>query len=230
MKTRIALAFALWAPIAIAQTKAAESIVVKGARLLDVRRGSYIENAGVWIEGERIKAVGRFNDVVARAPQEAKIIDLGRATLLPGLIDCHTHIMARFEEGPNGYLLGLATKSQAVRALEGAYNARITLQAGYTTIRDVENEGSDYADVALRDAIKEGLAEGPRMLVATRAIAAVGQYNPFGVSPDLTNFPTGAQMVSGVEETRRAVREQIGHCADLIKVYADWNHPTLTVE
>jgi imidazolonepropionase-like amidohydrolase len=230
MKTRIALACALWAPIAIAQTKAADSIVVKGARLLDVRRGSYIENAGVWIEGERIKEVGRFNDVVARAPKEAKIIDLGRATLLPGLIDCHTHIMARFEEGPNGYLLGLATKSHAFRALEGAYNARITLQAGYTTIRDVENEGSDYADVALRDAIKEGLAEGPRMLVATRAIAAVGQYNPFGVSPDLTNFPTGAQMVSGVEETRRAVREQIGHGADLIKIYADWNHPTLTVE
>jgi imidazolonepropionase-like amidohydrolase len=230
MKSRIALAFALWAPIAIAQTKVADSIVLKGARLLDVRRGSYIENAGVWIEGERIKAVGRFNDVAARAPQGATIIDLGRATLLPGLIDCHTHIMARFEEGPNGYLLGLATKSQAVRALEGAYNARITLQAGYTTVRDVENEGSDYADVALRDAIQEGLAEGPRMQVATRAIAAVGQYYPFGVSPDLTNFPTGAQMVSGVEETRRAVREQIGHGADLIKVYADWGHPTLTVE
>jgi len=232
MKTPIALAFALWAAVAIAQTltNAADSIVVKGARLLDVRRGSYIENAGVWIEGERIKAVGRFSDVVARAPKEAKIIDLGRATLLPGLIDCHTHIMARFEEGPNGYIVGLATKSQAVRALEGAYNARITLQAGYTTIRDVENEGSDYADVALRDAIREGLAEGPRMQVATRAIAAVGQYNPFGVSPDLTNFPTGAQMVSGVEETRRAVREQIGHGADLIKIYADWSHPTLTVE
>lgn len=232
MKARIVFACALLVPVAIAQTqtKAANSTVVRSGRLLDVHRGSYIENAGIWVEGERIKAVGRFNDVLARAPKEAKIIDLGRATLLPGLIDCHTHIMARFEEGPNGYILGLATKSQAVRALDGAYDARITLQAGYTTIRDVENEGSDYADVALRDAIREGLAEGPRMQVATRAIAAVGQYNPFGVSPDLTNFPTGAQMVSGVEEARRAVREQIGHGADLIKVYADWNHPTLTVE
>jgi len=94
----------------------------------------------------------------------------------------------------------------------------------------VESEGSEYADVALRDAIKQGLAEGPRMQVATRAIAAVGQYNPFGVSPDLHDFPTGAQMVSGVEEARRAVREQIGHGADLIKVYADWRNPTLTVE
>jgi imidazolonepropionase-like amidohydrolase len=124
----------------------------------------------------------------------------------------------------------LATKSQAFRALEGAYNARITLHAGFTTIRDVESEGSEYADVALRDAIKQGLAEGPRMQVATRAIAAVGQYEPFGISPDLKNFPTGAQMVSGVEEARRAVREQIGHGADLIKVYADWRYPTLTVD
>jgi imidazolonepropionase-like amidohydrolase len=138
--------------------------------------------------------------------------------------------MARIPETDDGYIVNLATKSQAFRALEGAYDARITLQAGYTTIRDVENEGSGYADVALRDAINQGLAEGPRMQVATRAIAAVGQYNPFGVSPDLTDFPTGAQMVSGVEEARRAVREQIGNGADLIKVYADWDNPTLTVD
>src|SRR5579864_3909077 len=204
--------------------------VLKAGRLLDVRKGAYIENAAVWIDGERIKEIGSASDIQAHAPKTSKIIDLGRATILPGLIDCHTHIMARVPESDNGYLLNLATKSQAFRALEGAYNARITLDAGYTTIRDVENEGSDYADVALRDAIQQDLAEGPRMQVATRAIAAVGQYNPFGVSPDLTNFPTGAQMVSGVEEARRAAREQIGHGADLIKVYADWNQPTLTVE
>jgi imidazolonepropionase-like amidohydrolase len=138
--------------------------------------------------------------------------------------------MARFASTPDAYLLSLATKSEAFRALEGAADARVTLLAGFTTVRDVENEGSMYADVALRDAIQQGLVDGPRMQVATRAIAAVGQYNPFGVSPDLTNFPTGAQMVSGVEETRRAVREQIGHGADLIKVYADWQHPTLTIE
>jgi imidazolonepropionase-like amidohydrolase len=168
--------------------------------------------------------------VQAHAPKNAKVIDLGGATLLPGLIDCHTHIMARIPDGDDGYVVNLATKSQAFRALEGAYNARITLEAGYTTIRDVESEGSEYADVALRDAIKQGLVQGPRMQVATRAIAAVGQYNPFGVSPDLHDFPTGAQMVSGVEEARRAVREQIGHGADLIKVYADWRYPTLTVE
>jgi imidazolonepropionase-like amidohydrolase len=164
------------------------SVVIKAGKLLDVRKGSYVENAAVWIDGERIKQVGAAAEIEAQAAKNAKVIDLGRATVLPGLIDCHTHIMARFDESENGYLLGLATKSQAFRALEGAYNARITLEAGYTTIRDFENEGSDYADVALRDAIKQGLAVGPRMQVATRAIAAVGQYNPFGVLPTLRTF------------------------------------------
>jgi imidazolonepropionase-like amidohydrolase len=206
------------------------STVVKAGKLLDVAKGTYIENAAVWIEGDHIKEVGRFGDIQAHAPRDARLIDLTHFTVLPGLIDCHTHIMARIPEGNDGYTLNLATKSQAFRALEGAYDARITLEAGFTTVRDVENEGSGYADVALRDAINQGLVEGPRMQVATRAIAAVGQYNPFGVSPDLTDFPTGAQMVSGVEEARRAAREQIGHGADLIKVYADWDHPTLTVD
>jgi imidazolonepropionase-like amidohydrolase len=206
------------------------SIVVKAGKLLDVGKGSYIENAAIWIEGDRIKEVGRFAEIQPHTPKDARLVDLSHFTVLPGLIDCHTHLMARIPGGPDGYTLNLATKSQAFRALEGAYDARITLQAGFTSVRDVENEGSGYADVALRDAINQGLAEGPRMQVATRAIAAVGQYNPFGVSPDLTDFPTGAQMVSGVEEARRAAREQIGHGADLIKVYADWDHPTLTVD
>jgi imidazolonepropionase-like amidohydrolase len=198
--------------------------------VLDVRKGSYIEGGVIWIEGARIKEVGSGAEVRGRTPADIKVIDLGGATVLPGLIDCHTHLMARFADTNDGYLLGLATKSQAFRALEGAADARVTLHAGFTTVRDVENEGSGYADVALRDAIQQDLVEGPRMQVATRAIAAVGQYNPFGVSPDLTDFPTGAQMVSGVDEARRAVREQIGHGADLIKVYADWQHPTLTVD
>jgi imidazolonepropionase-like amidohydrolase len=182
------------------------------------------------IEGNHIKEIGPAVDIQAHAPKGAAVIDLGRATVLPGLVDCHTHLMARIPDTPNGYALNLATKSQAFRVLEGAADARATLEAGFTTVRDVENEGSGYADVALRDAINQGLVGGPRMQVATRGIAAVGQYNPFGVSSDLPDFPTGAQMISGVEDARRAVREQIGHRADLIKVYADWNYPTLTVE
>ncbi|MGO9933294.1 MAG: amidohydrolase family protein [Steroidobacteraceae bacterium] len=206
-----------------------KEIIVRVARLFDVRSGSYIKNAAIWIRGERIKAVGSAIDVLKDAPAPAEVLDLGDVTLLPGLIDCHTHLMARLPGGANGYALNLLTKSEAYRALEGAANARATLEAGFTTVRDVENEGSAYADVALRDAINNGLVAGPRMRVATRAIAAVGQYEPFGISSDLADFPTGAQMVSGPEEARRAVREQIGHGADLIKVYADWLYPTLTV-
>lgn len=219
-----------WARPQTQGAPATVSIIVKCRRLLDVRSGSYLDNAAIWIQGERVKEVGGASEVQSHAPKEAKIIDLGQATVLPGLIDCHTHLMARIEDSDEGYALALATKSQSFRALEGAFNARLTLNAGFTSIRDVENEGSGYADIALRDAVQQGLAEGPRMQVATRGIAAVGQYFPFRVSTDLTNFPTGAQMVSGVEEARRATREQIGHGADLIKVYADWNNPTLTIE
>src|SRR5215472_9941725 len=229
----IVLALTLNPHIAVPQSNPeakSPPVVVKAARLLDVSAGRYIENAAVLIEGERINEVGPAAQVQSRAPKCAKIIDLPGATLLPGLIDCHTHLMARTAAGPDGYILDLAKKSQAFRALEGAANARLTLRAGFTTVRDLESEGSGYADVALRDAIYQGLVEGPRMRVATRAIAAVGQYNPFGVSPDLRDFPTGAQMISGPEEARRAVREQIGYGADLIKVYADWSTPTLTVE
>jgi imidazolonepropionase-like amidohydrolase len=212
------------------EVKPSNIILLKAARVLDVRAGHYIEAAAILIEDDRVKEVGKDIDIEARSPKDATIIDLGRATVLPGLIDCHTHLMARVPDGPDGYALNLLTKSQAFRALEGAADARATLEAGFTSVRDVENEGSGYADVALRDAINQGLVPGPRMQVATRAIAAVGQYNPFGVSPDLTDFPAGAQMVSGVEDARRAAREQIGHGADLIKLYADWRYPTLTVE
>jgi imidazolonepropionase-like amidohydrolase len=202
------------------------TVVVRAARMLDVRSGSFVQNAVVVIEGEKIKAAG----AKLATPPGAQVIDLGEATLLPGLIDCHTHIMARIPDGPDGYELNLLTKSEAFRALEGAADARATLLAGFTAVRDVESEGSGYADVDLRNAINQGLVEGPRMQVATRGIAMVGAYNPFGVSWDLKDFPTGAQMVSGVEEARRAAREQLGHGADLLKVYADWNAPTLTIE
>jgi imidazolonepropionase-like amidohydrolase len=203
-------------------------IAVRAARMLDVKTGALVRDAVVVIEGERIISAGSGLSV----PASAEVIDLGPATLLPGLIDCHTHMMARIPSGddPNAYAVNLLTKSQAFRALEGAANARATLHAGFTSVRDVESEGSGYADVALRDAINQGLVEGPRMMVATRGIAMVGRYFPFGISPDINDFPTGAQLVSGVEEARRAAREQIGHGADLLKVYADWDAPTLTVD
>jgi imidazolonepropionase-like amidohydrolase len=208
---------------ALDDAKPARSLALRAARMLDVRTGTASKDAVILIEGERITAAGSGLSI----RPGTQVIDLGAMTVLPGLIDCHTHLMMRL--GPEeSYSQHLVTRSQAYRALEGAASARQTLRAGFTTVRDVESEGAAYADVALRDAIEAGLVEGPRLLVATRGIAAVGQYNPFGVSPDLTSFPTGAQMVSGVEEARRAVREQMGQGADLIKVYADWEYPTLT--
>jgi imidazolonepropionase-like amidohydrolase len=207
----------------------ANELIVRAGSLLDVRTGQLMRDVAIYVEGDRIKAVGESLRVLAQAPAGTTVINLGSATVLPGLIDCHTHMMARVPDGEDGYAINLLKKSQASRALEGAANAAVTLQAGFTTVRDVGNEGSDYADVALRDAINDGLIQGPRMLVATRGIAAVGQYEPFGVNPDLTGFPTGATMISGIEEARRAVREQVGQGADLIKVYADWRYPTLTV-
>lgn len=211
------------APPPAADSKPPVRVAIQAARALDVTKGTIIQDAVILVEGDRIKEVGSKLPI----PPGVKVVSLGDRTLMPGLIDCHTHLMMRL--GPDeSYAQHLVARSQAYRALEGAASARDTLRAGFTTVRDVESEGSGYADAALRDAIAAGLVEGPRMFVATRGIAAVGQYNPFDVSPDLTGFPTGAQMISGVEEARRAVREQIGYGADLIKVYADWDHPTLT--
>lgn len=193
---------------------------VRTSRMLDVNSGEYVRDAVILIQNGKIADVGRGLMI----PTGAKVIDVGTATLLPGLIDVHTHLMARIREGNQveNYTLQLATKSGAYRALEGAADAHLTLQAGFTTVRDVESEGSGYADVALRTAIERGLIEGPRMQVATRAIAATGGYFPERLSPDLNGFPTGAQMITGTDEARRAVREQVYNGADLIKVYADF--------
>ncbi len=221
----LALSF-LFATASAQQVALPRIIALRASRMLDVNSGSMVHNAVILIQDEKITAVGSS----LKIPADAHVVDLGDATVLPGLIDCHTHLMARVPDDPQGYALNLLTKSQAFRALEGAADARVTLLAGFTAVRDVESEGSGYADVALRDAINQGLMDGPRMKVATRGIAAVGKYFPFDISPDLVDFPTGAQMISGPEEARRAAREQIGHGANLLKVYADWDFPTLTVD
>jgi imidazolonepropionase-like amidohydrolase len=195
-----------------------QRIALKAARVLDVEHGALFPGHVVLVEGKRI--IG----IADTAPADYALRDLGDVTLMPGMIDAHTHLLAVTDDGYEQMLLKY---SQPRRALEGAGNARKTLRAGFTAVRDVENEGSGYADVDLRDAIDAGVVEGPRMQVATRGIAALGQYFPFDIASDLAHFPNGAQVISGADEARRAVREQLGHHADLIKVYADWRYPTL---
>lgn len=190
--------------------------VVKAARLLDVNTGSYLCPAMVLVEGERIKAVG--TKIVI--PPEAEIVDLGNATLLPGLIDCHTHMLLNLPENGTAPLdldVAVFSEDTATRALHGAKLAKEMLNAGFTTIRDMGNAGVN-GDVALREAILQGWVVGPRMLVSTRSIAPIGGQ--------MTRLPKDAQgvidtdyrVVNGVEEARKAVRQAIYDGADWIKV------------
>jgi imidazolonepropionase-like amidohydrolase len=218
-----------------AGVSAPDSLLLRAGQLVDVKAGKVLADQGILVSGQRIVAVGPWDSL--RSRPAARVLDLSSRVVLPGLIDAHTHLLANIPDTQGGYTLVLATRGPAYRALEGAAHARATLLAGVTTVRDVESEGSGFADVALRNAIAEGLVDGPRMLVATRGIAAVGGYLPIGINPELTAVLAGAQMISGVEDARRAAREQIRGGADLLKVYADWpdrkiraSRPTLTVD
>ena len=157
------------------------------------------------------------------APADAQVIDLPGTTLLPGLMDMHSHL---FLHPYNETLWNDQVLKEPVpyRTLRAGVQARATLLAGFTTLRDLGTEGADYADLSLRRAIEEGLIEGPRLFVATRAIVATGSYGPAprGLRPDVCCTPQGAEEASGVAEVIRAVREQAGRGADWIKVYADY--------
>jgi imidazolonepropionase-like amidohydrolase len=175
----------------------------------------------VLTQGGRIVAVGPPAAVSALAG--ATVIDLPGATLLPGLIDAHSHL---FLHPYNETLWDDQVLKEAVpyRTLRAARQAHATLMAGFTTLRDLGTEGAEYADVSLRRAIEDGLIDGPRLFVATRAIVATGSYGPAprAFRPDVCCTPQGAQEASGVAEVIRAVREQAGRGADWIKVYADY--------
>jgi imidazolonepropionase-like amidohydrolase len=175
----------------------------------------------VLIDGTRIAAVGPAAAV--QPPAGAAVIELPGATLLPGLMDIHSHL---FLHPYNETLWNDQVLKEPVpyRTLRAALQARATLQAGFTTLRDLGTEGAEYADVSLRRAIEDGMVEGPRLFVATRAIVATGSYGPAprGLRPDVCCTPQGAEEASGVPEVIRAVREQAGRGADWIKVYADY--------
>ena len=174
----------------------------------------------VLVEGERIVAVGPAEKV--SAPAEAQRVELPRMTLMPGLMDLHSHLFLHpYDETLwNDQVL---KEPEAYRTIEAVKHADATLMAGFTTLRDLGTEGAGYADLSLKRAINEGLIPGPRLWVTTRAIVASGCYGPGpkGFRDDLV-LPQGGQAVSGIPAILEAVREQAGHGADWIKVYADY--------
>jgi imidazolonepropionase-like amidohydrolase len=193
---------------------AADSYAIKAARVIDGVSGEPLVNGVVLVDGEVISAIGTDVDI----PEGIEVIDLGEATVLPGFIDAHTHIMA---DGVEDYGDMLYRNSTPYRTLMAVAAVRKALEFGFTSLRDVGSEGAVYADADVRNAIAAGLIPGPDLFVSTRAVSVPGRYFPFGYSWEL-DLPKGLQMVSGEEECLRAVREQVANGADWIKIYADW--------
>ena len=195
----------------------AKSIVLKPARVYDGIAGEAHEGWIVVVHGQRIEKAGPANEI--KAPDDARVIELPGATLLPGLIEAHSHLFLHpyNEASWNDQVL---KEPLALRVCRATNHARSTLMAGFTTIRDLGTEGAGYADVGVKQAINQGIIPGPRMLVVTKAIVASGSYGPKGFAPEL-NIPQGAEEADGVDSLTRVVRDQIGRGADWIKVYAD---------
>ena len=227
-----AIASLLHAPLHAQQT--ADSIVVlRPDRVFDGITESAHERWVVVVAAGRIAAAGPAASTPV--PQGAREIALPGTTLLPGLIDAHSHLLLHpYDE--TSWDDQVLREPQSLRVARAVNHARATLEAGFTTVRDLGTEGAGYADVGLRQAIDQGIIPGPRMLIATRALIATGSYAPKGFAPEFT-IPQGAEEADGVDGITRAVREQIGRGADVVKVYADYRwgpageaRPTFTLD
>lgn len=205
----------LFAVATAAVQPASREVYIRAGSLLDVKTGQLRPHQVIVVQGERIARIGDQSEIAI--PPGAHAIDLDRQTVLPGLIDTHTHLFLTGELHGR-YDEQLLKESWQYRTIEAVVNARLDLEAGFTTMRDLETEGAMYSDVDVRNAINRGLIPGPRLQVATRALSTTGGYPLEGYSPEVT-VPSGAQICDGAEACRQAVREQIKYGADLIKVY-----------
>ena len=206
-------------PAAKAQTPAPQVVLIKAGRLVDGRSAAVQANVGILIEGERIKAVGPLAQIQGQAAN-ARVIDLSQMTVLPGLIDAHTHLLLQGDVTSQDYEDQLLKQSTAYRAILAARNARLSLEHGFTALRDLETEGAMYADVDVKLAVDRGEIPGPRIFASTRAMAPTGMY-PITTANWELELPHGVQPVDGVDNARLAVRQQVQHGADWIKYYSD---------
>jgi imidazolonepropionase-like amidohydrolase len=201
-----------------ATTPPARPIVLRPARVFDGTGDRAQPGVVVLVQGERIAAVGPAAQV--RVPPDAEVIDLPDLTLLPGLIDAHSHVLLH-PYNETTWDDQVLRESLGLRLARATVHLRNTLLAGFTTLRDLGTEGAGYADVGLKQAIEQGIIPGPRLIVTTRAIVMRGSYAPKGFAPEL-DIPQGAEEASGPEDLARIVRDQIRRGADWIKVYADY--------
>jgi imidazolonepropionase-like amidohydrolase len=194
--------------------------LVKAAHLIDGVSDARRDGVAVLVEGDRIREVGPVAALEPKLPSGARVIDLGGATLLPGLIDAHTHVLLQGDVTAAEYDEQLLKESIPYRTIRATVAAKTALMNGFTALRDLETEGAMYADVDVKRAIDRGVIPGPRLFVSTRAMAPTGTYPLLGYSWELT-MPEGVQIVDGVDGVVRAVREQVKYGADWIKFYAD---------
>ncbi len=199
-----------------AQESVPRYTAIKCGRLFDGRSDRLQEQVTILLEGNVIRAVGR--DI--KIPGDAATIDLGSSTVLPGLIDAHTHILLQGDITSADYDQQVLKESIPYRTIRGAVAAQAALRHGFTTLRDLGTEGAMYADTDIKKAIGKGIIDGPRLIVATRALDVTGAYPLTGYAWEL-DMPHGVQVVDGVDACRKAVREEVLNGADWIKVYAD---------